>query len=219
MEKRGKRVKGEEGGKANAWASSLLFCPSHSCLCFGASLEIWGWWVSRVPEVRCLDGELGLVQVLEGDSVLQDQGFLPSCYSPNARRPGSREVCPCLSCNHLLHTKTSPSMVRDHKITLYHTGMCLHEGTNCFVANSKLTLKNIWNPDSFIHNSSKSKFVTLGWRLCVGSFLNLAQVGQPQALAFACLKPFSRTPLRTATTTFCKELLLLGAAEQWELLQ
>lgn len=103
MEKRGKCVKGEEGGKANAWASSLLFCPSHSCLCFGASLEIWGWWVSRVPEVRCLDGELGLVQVLEGNSVLQDQGFLPSCCSPNARRPGSREVCPCLSCNHLLH--------------------------------------------------------------------------------------------------------------------
>lgn len=95
--------------------------------------------------------------------------------------------------------------------------LCITQGCVCtrvqtvLWQTSKLTLKNIWNPDSFIHNSSKSKFVTLGWRLCVGSFLNLAQVGQPQALAFACLKPFSRTPLRTATTTFCKELLLFGS--------
>lgn len=202
MEKRGKCVKGEEGGKANAWASSLLFCPSHSCLCFGASLEIWGWRVSRVPEVRCLDGELGLVQVLEGDSVLQDQSFLPSCCSPNARRPGSREVCPCLSCNHLLHTKTSPSMVRDHKITLYHTGMCLHEGTNCFVANQQAHpekhLKS-W----FIYSQLIQEQICYPWLKVVCWQLPKSSTGWPATSSRICLsQAFQQNPPQNSNNNF-----------------
>lgn len=200
MEKRGKCVKGEEGGKANAWASSLLFCPSHSCLCFGASLEIWGWRVSRVPEVRCLDGELGLVQV--GIQCCRTRVSSPLAAVP---MPGGQGAERCVLVSPATTSsiqRPPPSMVRDHKITLYHTGMCLHEGTNCFVANQQAHpekhLKS-W----FIYSQLIQEQICYPWLKVVCWQLPKSSTGWPATSSRICLsQAFQQNPPQNSNNNF-----------------